>query len=306
MADIRDVRKAVIPAAGLGTRFLPVTKSVPKEMLPVVDRPGIEYVVREAVAAGLDDILLVTARGKEAVENYFDRALEVEHALAKAGDEARLRMIAELHSLATVHSVRQGQTLGLGHAVGMAERHVGNEPFAVLLPDDLVVDQARLLRRMVGLRRRYGGSVIALAEVPPERISAYGAVAFRPTEDNDLVEVTDLVEKPRPDHAPSNLAVLGRYVVDPIVFDVLRETRPGRGREIQITDALRTMASLPRANGGGVHGVVFRGRHYDTGDKQSYLRAFVAMALDDPELGRPFARWLGSYVVERGLVGTES
>lgn len=306
MADTRDVRKAVIPAAGFGTRFLPITKAVPKEMLPLVDRPAVEFVVREAAAAGLDDVLLVTARGKAAIANYFDRALDVEHLLADLGEDERLRQVQELHGLATVHTVRQGQTLGLGHAVGMAEHHVGNEPFAVLLADDLVDDRDPLLRRMVDLRSRKGGSVVALMEVPPEQISAYGAVSFRATGDNDVVEITDLVEKPRADQAPSNLAVIGRYVLDPIVFDVLRETRPGRGGEIQLTDALRTMAGVPRANGGGVHGVVFRGRRYDTGDKESYLRAFVSMALDDPELGRAFGQWLGSYVVQRGLVGSDS
>lgn len=303
--DPREVRKAVIPAAGLGTRFLPVTKSIPKEMLPVVDRPAIEYVVREAAAAGLDDILLVTGRGKVAIDDYFDRAYELERVLADAHDEARLRQVTELGSLATIHAVRQGETLGLGHAVGMAEHHVGNEPFAVLLADDLIDQRDSLLIRLVALHRRVGGSVVALVEVPPEQISSYGAVAFRPTQENDIVEVTDLVEKPRPDQAPSNLAIIGRYVVDPIVFDVLRETGPGRGGEIQLTDALRTMAGIPRENGGGVHGVVFHGRRYDTGDKESYLRAVVTMAAEHPELGRSFSQWLGSYAAQRGFTRTE-
>ena len=179
---------------------------------------------------------------------------------------------------------------------------MGNEPFAVLLGDDVIDERDSVLDRMLEVRRRKGGSVVALLEVPPEKISSYGAVACRATEDNDVLEVSDLIEKPPADQAPSNLAVIGRYILDPIVFDVLRETRPGRGGEIQLTDALRTMAALPVSRGGGVHGVVFRGRRYDTGDRQSYLRAVATLALDHPDLGRDFGQWLADDLRRRGLV----
>ena len=298
-----DIRKAVIPVAGLGTRFLPITKSVPKELLPLVDRPAIDYVVREAAAAGLDDVLFVQGRGKGAIEDYFDRSVEVEAALKARDDDQALRDIVDLTRLAKVHSVRQGRPLGLGHAVSMAEDHVGNEPFAVLLGDDLIDERDPILGRMIEMRRELGGSVIALVEVSPERISSYGAAAFRSTVRNDVVEITDLIEKPPVDQAPSNLAIIGRYILDPIVFDVLRETKPGRGGEIQLTDALRTMATLPKDNGGGVQGVVFRGRSHHTGDKQSYLRAVVSVALDHPEVGREFGQWLSGQLQQRGLVG---
>lgn len=305
MAELHgDVRAAVIPVAGLGTRFLPITKSVPKEMLPLVDRPAIDYVVREAAAAGLDDVLLVQGRGKTAIEDYFDRSVEMESALAAQDDELALAQLTEIAALARVHSVRQGLPLGLGHAVAMAESHVGHEPFAVLLGDDLIDERDALLEQLLTLRRTYGGSVVALQEVPPERISRYGAAECRATDTNDIVEVTDLVEKPPADQAPSNLAVIGRYILDPLVFDVLRDTKPGRGGKVQLTDALRAMATLPASNGGGVHGVVFRGRRYDTGDKQSYLQAVVTLALEHPELGPEFSRWLAGQLQQRGLAAS--
>jgi UTP--glucose-1-phosphate uridylyltransferase len=287
-----QVRKAVIPVAGLGTRFLPATKSVPKEMLPVVDRPAIDYVVREAVSAGLADVLFIAGRGKTAIEDYFDRAVELEQVLADKGDTERLQLIDDVTKLAHIHSVRQGAALGLGHAVGMAAEHVGNEPFAVLLGDDLIDERDRILQQMIDVRHEYGGSVICLMEVPPESISLYGAAAVSATDTNDVVDVTDLVEKPPVSEAPSNLAIIGRYVLDPAVFSVLQETQPGRGGEIQLTDALRTLISVPAVGGGGVRGVVFRGRRYDTGDKQSYLRAVVTLALQSPELGADFRSWL--------------
>jgi UTP--glucose-1-phosphate uridylyltransferase len=287
-----QVRKAVIPVAGLGTRFLPATKSVPKEMLPVVDRPAIDYVVREAVSAGLADVLFIAGRGKTAIEDYFDRAVELEQVLADKGDTERLQLIDDVTKLAHIHSVRQGAALGLGHAVGMAAEHVGNEPFAVLLGDDLIDERDRILQQMIDVRHEYGGSVICLMEVPPESISLYGAAAVSATDTNDVVDVTDLVEKPPVSEAPSNLAIIGRYVLDPAVFSVLQETQPGRGGEIQLTDALRTLISVPAVGGGGVRGVVFRGRRYDTGDKQSYLRAVVTLALQSPELGADFRTWL--------------
>src|SRR5580704_16889519 len=266
-ATTKDVTKAVIPAAGLGTRFLPATKATPKEMLPVVDKPAIQYVVEEAVAAGLDDVLLITGRSKRSIEDHFDRAYELEEALAAKEEYERLAQVRESSELAAVHYVRQGDPKGLGHAVLCADRHVGDEPFAVLLGDDLIDSRDQLLTRMIEVRERYGGSVVALMEVDPEQVSQYGSAAIAPTAEKDVVTVTDLVEKPVPGSAPSNWIVIGRYVCDPAVFAVLQQTPPGRGGEIQLTDALLTLAKMSPAEGGGVHGVLFHGRRYDTGNK---------------------------------------
>ena len=257
---MRDVTKAVIPAAGLGTRFLPATKATPKEMLPVVDKPAIQYVVEEAVAAGLDDVLLITGRSKRSIEDHFDRNYELEEALAAKDETERLAQVRESSELATVHYVRQGDPKGLGHAVFCAAQHVGDEPFAVLLGDDLIDSRDPLLSRMIEVRKRYGGSVVALMEVDPELVSQYGCAAIEPTDEDGVVRITDLVEKPAPDDAPSNWIIIGRYVCDPAVFGVLRDTPPGRGGEIQLTDALMTLAKTSPAEGGGVHGVLFHGR----------------------------------------------
>ena len=243
------VTKAVIPAAGLGTRFLPATKAMPKEMLPVVDKPAIQYVVEEAVAR--------------------------------------------------IHYVRQGDPMGLGHAVLVAQQHVGNEPFAVLLGDDLIDERDQILPTMLKVQEQFGGSVIALMEVPPDQISLYGCAATESTSMTDIVRITDLVEKPAVGEAPSNLAIIGRYVLDPSVFEVLAKTAPGRGGEIQLTDALRDLAAADPATGGGVHGVIFRGRRYDTGDKLSYLQAVVRLAADRDDLGPEFRAWLADFVREQ-------
>ncbi|WP_211210842.1 UTP--glucose-1-phosphate uridylyltransferase GalU [Sporichthya polymorpha] len=288
--------KAVIPAAGLGTRFLPATKATPKEMLPVVDKPAIEYVVEEAVSAGLRDVLMITGRSKRALEDHFDRNYELETKLAEKGDEATLAKVQASNDLATMHYVRQGEPKGLGHAILCAAEHVGDEPFAVLLGDDLIDPRDPLLTRMIDAQTRYGGSVIALMEVAPEQIHLYGCAAIEPTDSEDLVRVTDLVEKPPREEAPSNLAIIGRYVIEPAVFDVLRRTPPGRGGEIQITDALR---SLAHGDGGGpVHAVVFRGRRYDTGDRQDYLRTIVRLACEREDLGPEFRSWLADFVAK--------
>jgi UTP--glucose-1-phosphate uridylyltransferase len=291
------IGKAVIPAAGLGTRFLPATKATPKEMLPVVDKPAIQYVVEEAVAADLSDVLMVTGRNKRPLEDHFDRNYELEEVLRHKGDESKLGKVRESSSLATMHYVRQGDPRGLGHAVLCAEPHVGDEPFAVLLGDDLIDPRDPLLERMVEVQQRYGGSVIALMEVDPAQIHLYGCAAAGPTGGEDVVNVSDLVEKPRPADAPSNLAVIGRYVLDPAIFEVLSKTEPGRGGEIQLTDALRVLAADP-ALGGPVHGVVFRGRRYDTGDRGDYLRAIVRLACEREDLGPGFRAWLRDYVSE--------
>ncbi|MFG2670724.1 MULTISPECIES: UTP--glucose-1-phosphate uridylyltransferase GalU [unclassified Streptomyces] len=292
---MRKIQKAVIPAAGLGTRFLPATKATPKEMLPVVDKPAIQYVVEEAAAAGLSDVLMITGRNKRALEDHFDRNYELESALTRKGDDERLVRVQESSDLATMHYVRQGDPRGLGHAVLCAEPHVGDEPFAVLLGDDLIDPRDPLLARMTEIQEREGGSVVALMEVAPEQIHLYGCAAVEPTAQDDVVRVTGLVEKPDPGEAPSNLAVIGRYVLDPAVFGVLRETEPGRGGEIQLTDALQQLAVDERL-GGPVHGVVFRGRRYDTGDRGDYLRAIVRLACEREDLGPDFRSWLRGYV----------
>ncbi|GAA0339673.1 UTP--glucose-1-phosphate uridylyltransferase GalU [Streptomyces olivoreticuli] len=291
------ISKAVIPAAGLGTRFLPATKATPKEMLPVVDKPAIQYVVEEAVLAGLSDVLMITGRNKRPLEDHFDRNYELEEALRRKGDESRLARVQESSDLATMHYVRQGDPRGLGHAVLCAAPHVGNEPFAVLLGDDLIDARDPLLSRMVDIQRKHGGSVIALMEVDPSQVHLYGCAAVKPTDVDDVVEITGLVEKPEPAEAPSNYAVIGRYVLDPAVFDVLRETAPGRGGEIQLTDALQALAAEPGL-GGPVHGVVFKGRRYDTGDRGDYLRAIVRLACEREDLGPDFRAWLRRYVTE--------
>jgi UTP--glucose-1-phosphate uridylyltransferase len=292
------ITKAVIPVAGLGTRFLPATKATPKEMLPVVDKPAIQYVVEEAVAAGLEDILLVTGRNKRSLEDHFDRAWELEAMLEAKGDEYRLSRVQKSQVLADIHYVRQGDPKGLGHAVLCAARHVGDQAFAVLLGDDLIDRRDPLLPRMLDIQREQGGSVIALIEVDPAQVNLYGCAAVEPGPEDDVVEVVDLVEKPDPDDAPSNLAIIGRYVLHPAVFGVLRETPPGRGGEIQLTDALKVLAAMPAEDGGGVRAVVFRGRRYDTGDRLDYLRTIVQLASERDDLGKDFRAFLREFVAK--------
>ena len=297
--EIKSVTKAVIPAAGLGTRFLPATKATPKEMLPVVDRPAIQYVVEEAIRAGLNDVLMITGRNKRALEDHFDRVPVLEQQLAEQGKDALLASVVETNELGgDLHYVRQGDPKGLGHAVLRAKRHVGDEAFAVLLGDDLIDEKEDLLSRMVEVQERTGGSVVALMEVPREAISAYGAAAIEAVEGEDgFVKITGLVEKPAADEAPSNYAVIGRYVLSPKVFEILEDTAPGRGGEIQLTDALQTLAQ-GEGEGESVYGVVFSGRRFDTGDKLSYLKANVILAAERPEFGDDLRAWLKDFVAE--------
>ncbi|MCW2678972.1 MAG: gtaB [Frankiales bacterium] len=284
-----SVTKAVIPAAGLGTRFLPATKASPKEMLPVVDKPAIQYVVEEAVRAGLTDVLMVTGRNKRPLEDHFDRAVELELALEAKGDAVRLEAVRHTNELAAVHYVRQGDAKGLGHAVLAAAQHVGDEPFAVLLGDDLIDHRDLLLEQMVAVQQEKGGSVIALMEVPHDQISLYGCAAVDGS--GDVVRITGLVEKPPADEAPSDLAIIGRYVLAPSVFEVLRTIPPGRGGEYQLTDALQELIATEP-----VHGVVFRGRRYDTGDRLDYLKAVVRLAAERDDLGPPLLAWLREWL----------
>jgi len=295
----RPTRKAVIPVAGMGTRFLPATKAVPKELLPVVDRPALQYIVEEAARAGLGEVLMVTGRGKSAIEDFFDRQPELETALEKKGDAARLAAVHESTGIAQVHFVRQGEARGLGHAVLQAAAFVGDEPFAVLLGDDVVDARNPVLPRMLEIQQRFGGSVVLLLEVEPETISLYGSAAVEPTDEPDVMRVVEAVEKPEPADAPSNLAVIGRYVFSPAVFDVLRDTPPGRGGEIQVTDAINTLAQCGPEQGGPVHGLVFRGRRYDTGDRADYLRTVVTLASEREDLGPEFLQFLREFVAAR-------
>jgi UTP--glucose-1-phosphate uridylyltransferase len=289
------ITKAVIPAAGLGTRFLPATKAMPKEMLPVVDKPAIQYVVEEAVAAGLHDVLMVTGRNKNALENHFDRMFELEALLEQKGDRNKLAKVNESTDLADMHYVRQGDPRGLGHAVLRARMHVGNEPFAVLLGDDIIDERDVLLERMLEEQENRNASVVALLEVDPSQIHLYGAAAIEKTDDPDVVQITGLVEKPDAADAPSNLAIIGRYVLRPEVFDILERTEPGKGNEIQLTDALQEMA-VDVEGTGGVYGVIFRGRRYDTGDRLDYIKAIIQLAADRKDLGADLRPWLHEFV----------
>ncbi|PPG61791.1 MULTISPECIES: UTP--glucose-1-phosphate uridylyltransferase GalU [unclassified Rathayibacter] len=289
------IRKAVIPAAGLGTRFLPATKAIPKEMLPVVDKPAIQYVVEEAADAGLQDVLVIIGRNKNALANHFDSVPELEQNLSQKKDDKKLEHVKYASDLADVHFVRQGEPKGLGHAVSRAQRHVGDEPFAVLLGDDLIDARYPLLSRMIDVAEQRDTTVVALLEVDPDQIHLYGCAAVEATDEDDVVRITGLVEKPSKEDAPSNLAIIGRYVLKPDVFGVLEHTAPGKGGEIQLTDALERMAQDP-AEFGGVYGVVFRGRRYDTGDKLDYIKAIVQLASDRDDLGKDLKPWLKDFV----------
>lgn len=295
MSISRPITKAVVPAAGLGTRFLPATKAMPKEMLPVVDKPAIQYVVAEAARAGLSDVLMITGRNKRALEDHFDRVPSLEASLAAKDDQKKLSLVEEATALGDIHYIRQRDPRGLGHAVLCAKQHVGDEPFAVLLGDDLIHENDDLLSTMIAVQEKTGGSVIALMEVEPDQISSYGCADVAPVEDEDFVCVRGLVEKPSVEEAPSNLAVIGRYLLHPRVFQILEHTAPGRGNEIQLTDALEELATS-EGEGAGVHAVVFRGRRYDTGDKLSYLQANISLAVENEDLGPGLKTWLKSFV----------
>jgi UTP--glucose-1-phosphate uridylyltransferase len=290
------VRKAVIPAAGLGTRFLPATKSQPKEMVPVIDKPTIQYVVEEAVGAGITDILVITGRGKRAIEDHFDRNFELEFYLEEGKKHEELQQIQAISEMADIHYIRQRDPLGLGHAVSVARQHVGSEPFAVLLGDDIMVDDSRLLRSMLDCYERYGRSVVAVLEVAREDIKNYGCISPEAVEE-DLVRIRAIVEKPKPEDAPSNLAVIGRYVFTPEIFDALDRITPGAGGELQLTDAISLLLESQT-----VFGYTFETGRYDIGKKIDFLRATVELALDRPDLGEEFRAFLADLVQRRKIV----
>ena len=283
------VQHAVIPVAGLGTRFLPATKATPKEMLPVIDTPAIQLVVEEAVRAGITDILMITGRAKRSIEDHFDRSPELEHFLESKGKFDELKQVRAIAELASIYYTRQRDPLGLGHAVACAEAHIGNEPFVVMLPDDLVKPKTPLLDRMMKVHERYGRSVLAAIEVGREDSSLYGMIEPEQVDD-DLARVVSIVEKPSPEDSPSNLAAIGRYVFTPEIFDALRETPPGHGGEIQLTDAINLLAQ-----GQAVYAVSFEGR-FDVGNKIDYLRATVELALDRDDVGADFKAYLAGLV----------
>ena len=282
------VRKAVFPAAGLGTRFLPATKAQPKEMLPIVDKPLIQYAVEEAVAAGLQSVIIVTGRGKNAIEDHFDRAQELEQALAKQGKQDLLRLVQEISELISVCYVRQKEPLGLGHAILTARDLVGEEPFAVLLGDDVIDAPVPCIRQLLDIFDRYRCPVLAVQEVPRAEVGQYGIIDGRPLGDG-LYEIRDLVEKPPPELAPSTLAVIGRYVLTPGIFPELERTTPGAGGEIQLTDGLRRLLKSQ-----AIYGLAFRGKRYDAGSKLGFLKATVEFALKREDLVADLRAYLGS------------
>jgi UTP--glucose-1-phosphate uridylyltransferase len=284
------IRKAIIPAAGLGTRFLPATKAQPKEMLPIVDKPAIQYIVEEAIDSGIENIIIVTGRHKRAIEDHFDKSVELEMQLEEKGDERLLHLVQAVSNLADVHYIRQKEPLGLGHAILCARNFIGEEPFAVLLGDDIIQSQPPTLKGMMELFEETERSVIAVQEVAHEDVSKYGIIS--PSAENSrYTQIKDLVEKPDPAEAPSNLAVIGRYIISPEIFDILERQKPGRGGEIQLTDALRVlnrdfpMAAFP-----------IQGRRYDVGDKFGYIEATLELALQRDELGDAVKQYLTELV----------
>jgi UTP--glucose-1-phosphate uridylyltransferase len=285
------IRRAVFPAAGLGTRFLPATKAQPKEMLPLVDKPIIQYAVEEAVSSGLENLVIITGRGKSAIEDHFDVSFELERILEERGKSNLLSLVRAVSEMVHIAYIRQKEALGLGHAILMARDLVNNEPFAVLLGDDVIVADVPCIRQMMDIYERYETSVVAIMEVPKEETSRYGVIKGRPLPDSDgkLFEVEDMVEKPAIEKAPSNLAIIGRYILTPAIFEILSETGTGSGGEIQLTDGLRRLLKQER-----ILAYKFQGKRHDAGDKLGFLQATVEFALKNEELGPAFRSYLKS------------
>jgi UTP--glucose-1-phosphate uridylyltransferase len=280
------VKKAIIPAAGLGTRFLPATKAQPKEMLPIVDKPTIQYIIEEAVASGIEEILIITGRNKRAIEDHFDKSVELENELAAHGKDEMLNMIKDISNMANIYYIRQKEPKGLGHAISCARTFVGNEPFAVMLGDDVVDSKVPCLKQLIECYDEYKTTILGVQEVPPQEVSKYGIVKGMHIEDR-VYKVKDLVEKPKVEEAPSNIAILGRYIITPQIFDVLETTAPGKGGEIQLTDALRTLIT-----GEAMYAYNFEGRRYDVGDRLGFLEATVEFALKREDIRKPFTEYL--------------
>ena len=283
----KRIRKAVIPAAGYGTRFLPVTKAIPKEMIPIVDKPVIQYIVEEALQSGIEEILIITGHGKRAIEDHFDTNIDLELQLRQQGKDQLLHLVQDISSI-NIHYIRQKHMRGLGDAIRCAESFIDNEPFAVLLGDDVVYNPEQpALKQMMDAFSRLGATMLGCQEVPQELVSRYGIVQGQPTDDDRIVKLIDMVEKPAVDEAPSRLAALGRYILTPDIFEILRRVQPGKGGEIQLTDALRLMADRE-----AVYAYTFSGRSYDTGNKLGFLKATVEYALRREDLGEAFREYL--------------
>lgn len=283
---MKKIRKAVFPAAGLGTRFLPATKASPKEMLPLVDKPLIQYGVEEAVASGIEEIIIITGRGKHAIEDHFDVSFELEHNLKAKGKTKLLEEVQRISNLVNFSYVRQKEPLGLGHAVLCAKHLVGDEPFAIILGDDIIDARVPALSQMINVYNKYGASILGIEEVPRDKIQSYGVIKAEKVEDG-VHRVMDLVEKPKPKDAPSNLAIIGRYILTPEIFEVLERTRAGKLGELQLTDALKGLLSLQQVYGYKIHG-----SRYDAGDKLGFLKATVEFGLKNHEVGRDFRNYL--------------
>ncbi|NQD65617.1 UTP--glucose-1-phosphate uridylyltransferase GalU [Bacillus haikouensis] len=292
---MQKVRKAIIPAAGLGTRFLPATKAQPKEMLPIVDKPTIQYIIEEAVASGIEDIIIVTGRGKRAIEDHFDKSYELEETLAKKGKYDILQEVQGISKLANIHYIRQKEPLGLGHAISCASRFIGDEPFAVLLGDDVVHSpETPCLKQLVEVYERYNSSVIGVQEVPEQEVSKYGVISINQNGiDNGVFHINDLVEKPKVEEAPSNYAIMGRYVLRPEIFEILDKIKPGAGNEIQLTDAIKKLNEQQM-----VVGYEFKGERHDVGDKFGFVKATVEFALEREDLREQVLQYLTNVLVK--------
>jgi UTP--glucose-1-phosphate uridylyltransferase len=288
------VKKAVIPAAGLGTRFLPATKAQPKEMLPIVDTPTIQYIIEEAVASGIEDILIVTGRGKRAIEDHFDKSLELEETLAAKGKFKELEQIQKISQMVDIHYIRQKEPKGLGHAIWCARKFIGNDPFAVMLGDDIVVSETPCLKQLIDTFEEKQSSIIGVQEVSKEDVSKYGIIEIDQEDSKSgLFKVKDLVEKPSPEKAPSQIAIMGRYVLTPDILEILEYIEPGQGNEIQLTDALRELNKQQP-----IYGYMFNGKRYDIGDKYGFVQATVEFALMRDDLRDPLLQWLKQIISE--------
>lgn len=282
------VKKAIIPAAGLGTRFLPATKAQPKEMLPIVDKPTIQYIIEEAVASGIEEILVITGRNKKCIEDHFDKSIELEIELEKSGKTEMLEMVRNISDMVDIHYIRQKEPKGLGHAIHCAKTFVGNEPFAVMLGDDVVESRVPCLKQLMDCYQEYNTTILGVQQVPESDVSKYGIIEGIHIEDR-VYKVKDMVEKPSPEETSSNIAILGRYIITPDIFDILENTKPGKNGEIQLTDALQTLIGRE-----AMYAYEFEGRRYDVGDKLGFLQATVEFALKKPELREPFIQYLNT------------
>jgi len=292
------VRKAVIPAAGLGTRFLPATKAQPKEMLPIVDKPTLQYIIEEAIKSGIEEILIITGRNKTSIENHFDRSIELELELEKSGKFDLLEEVRNISDMVNIHYIRQKEPKGLGHAIYCAKSFIGNEPFAVLLGDDIVYNDVPCLKQLIDCYDKYKTTILGVQEVPDKDVSKYGIVEGKYIEER-VYKVNELVEKPSIEEAPSNIAILGRYIINPAIFEILEHTQPGKGGEIQLTDGLKELAKKE-----AMYAYIFEGRRYDVGDKQGFLEATVEFALRRDDLREGFLNYL-MRIVEKETKGKD-